>query len=126
MVIVDDEWPSPDEVEIPIYDWTELTVTAASPLSQTFSYSEGVGGEVRAELLLQWAWKGAAILLYWDLKLYEGTSEDTRDLDGSKKGSCSLNAYDECGFTVLSEEFGAGDYVKARVHIEPGPKCPTQ
>lgn len=94
----------------------QSTITS---LSQTFSYSEG---EVRAELLLDWAWKNAAILLYYDPKIYEGTSEDNRDLDGQKKGSCSLNARDRCGFGVKDGELGASD---VKVEIKPGPRCPA-
>jgi hypothetical protein len=49
-------------------------------------WSERMGGEIRGELYFRMDWQmDSSIRLYCHLKLFEGTSEDTDDLDGEMK-----------------------------------------
>ncbi|OAQ57627.1 hypothetical protein VFPPC_11413 [Pochonia chlamydosporia 170] len=83
-------------------------------------WNEGMGGEVRAELYLNLDWiPGSSITVTWTLKLFEGTSEATDDLDGELSGSLSVakDATQELPVKVKNTDEGDDDYVDLRLFI---------
>jgi len=51
-------------------------------------WTEKMGGEIRVELVLKIDWKiDLSIDIAWHVKLFEGTSEETSDLDGERSGT---------------------------------------
>jgi len=80
--IVDDEWFS-DEVCTASFSRT-ADVNESNP-SEFLEYSKGCGGEVRAELHLDaQAMNNGDVRMTGNAYLYEGTSENTTDLDAQK------------------------------------------
>lgn len=84
---VDDEWPGSDEVSgmrweeftFGVLDWTGSAEDRVGPLSVELRW----GGECRVEVDL-WAaviTDGGTVELTGEARLYEGDSEDTRDLE---------------------------------------------
>ena len=80
------------------------------------------GGEKRVELDFHFDITDLTGRGTFDYKtrLYEGTIEDTADLDSHKEGTYALvgHSLDELNSEVLSEEPGPLDRVKARIRIE--------
>lgn len=77
-------------------------------------YSEGVGGEVRAELDLWFSW-GQFMTLDYDLRLYEGTDENTNDLDGRKSGRVILDNNQGPIIIDVKNTDEGGDYATATI-----------
>ena len=51
-------------------------------------WTEKMGGEIRVEVTLKIDWKiDLSIHIDWNVKFFEGTSEETSDLDGERSGS---------------------------------------
>lgn len=51
-------------------------------------WTEKMGGEIRVELVLKIDWRvDLSIDIAWHVKLFEGTSEETSDLDGERSGT---------------------------------------
>lgn len=51
------------------------------------SWTEAMGGEICVEVYLKLDWKvDSSVDISYNVKLFEGTSEDTHDLDGEKSG----------------------------------------
>jgi hypothetical protein len=51
-------------------------------------WTEKMGGEIRIELVLKIDWRiDLSIDIAWHVKLFEGTSEETSDLDGERSGT---------------------------------------
>jgi hypothetical protein len=86
---VDDEIFTPDE-HCNIEDST--VVVLKSPVPRKLMYLECKwGGEVRVELTLNGRrFNNGAVFVTGVARLYEGTSEDTQDLDGEKDFSVSV------------------------------------
>jgi hypothetical protein len=54
-------------------------------------WTEKMGGEIRVELVLKIDWRvDFSIDVAWHVKLFEGTSEETSDLDGERSGSINV------------------------------------
>jgi hypothetical protein len=63
-------------------------------------WTEKMGGEIRVELVLKIDWKiDLSIDIAWHVKLFEGTSEETSDLDGERSGTFKV---DKDAVTTLS------------------------
>jgi hypothetical protein len=78
----DDEFATRTRNFIPNY-----RIGAFSTFADGF-WAEKMGGEVRAELYFRLNWQmDSSIRIDCNLKLFEGTSEDTSDLDGEKNGT---------------------------------------
>ena len=55
------------------------------------AWTETMGGEIRVELVLKIDWRiDLSIDIAWHAKLFEGTSEDTSDLDGERSGTFNV------------------------------------
>jgi hypothetical protein len=55
------------------------------------TWVEKMGGEIRVEALLIIDWRrDSSVDVKWDIKLFEGTSEDTSDLDGEESGAFTI------------------------------------
>ncbi len=81
---------------------------------------EKVGGEVRGEVLLTLDWKtDSSIDVKYNIKLYEGTSEDTTDLDGEKSGVLNVpkDSLRNLNETVLNTDEGDNDFIKLEMKI---------
>ncbi|MGD9672554.1 MAG: S8 family serine peptidase [Candidatus Nitrosocosmicus sp.] len=79
-----------------------------------------VGGEVRGEIRLTLDWKtDSSIDVHYNIKLYEGTSEDTTDLDGEKSGLLNVpkDSSRNLNETVLNTDEGANDFIKLEMKI---------
>ena len=84
---------------------------------------EKLGGEVRVELDFYFEMTdgfgyGGPGYIHYDMRLYEGTSEDTTDLDGQKSGSYTFDGRDiDLVIKVVSEEFGSADKATADIYV---------
>ena len=82
---------------------------------------EKLGGEVRVELEFHFETSdvfGTGTLFY-DMRLYEGTSEDTTDQDGRSEGDSFFTGNDDGpDIGVVSEERGSADWASAKFRIE--------
>jgi len=92
MDITDSESWGSDEHASPWKTFDTIFVGAPLPASQPFSWSVGMGGEVRIEILCAATAVGHAgtVKVDCDAKLFEGTSESTDDLDGRASGSVTV------------------------------------
>ena len=90
-------------------------------LSPTFHYVDKLGGEVRVELDFYFTTRpenGAVGVLSYDVRLYEGTSEDTTDLDGRVAGYYSyVGNIVDAKIDVISEEPGSADNASALFNV---------
>jgi len=81
---------------------------------------EKVGGEVRGEIRLTLDWKtNSSIDVNYNIRLYEGTSEDTTDLDGEKSGLLNVpkDGVGNLNETVLNDDEGDNDFIKLDLKI---------
>ena len=65
-------------------------------------------------------WKtDSSIDVNYNIKLYEGTSEDTTDLDGEKSGLLNVpkDGVGNLKETVLNEDEGDNDFIKLDLKI---------
>lgn len=87
----------------------------------TESYSRKWGGEIRVEARFDCTWNAdLSITVAYDVKLFEGTSEDTGDLDG-QKGSVVVIAKDAklvpLSVYVRNEAEDDDDYVRLTLQL---------
>ncbi len=78
-----------------------------------------VGGELRIELrLIAQALPNGNVRIRGNVKLYEGTSETSNDLDGEKAFSTLVpaNAYSSKDVTITNQDEG-GDYANISMHF---------
>lgn len=112
MYIVDDELFSDETVTRDVF-MAGVRVGPSTPVAERFQ-SEGMGGEVRIELKLRFEWhSNASVDVLYEVKLFEGTSEDTSDLDAQESGVVNVPADGTIPLTVdlFSTEWGSDDRV---------------
>ena len=116
MYLQDWEYFGPNEVSvIPISDSTLLD---DSQVEEVLEVIEGVGGEVRGELLVRAALRSGGRIRVWvDLLLYEGTSEATSDLDGDKHSTFLLQKDQSVNKTMIASNTAEGDDDYAKVKL---------
>ncbi|MEQ1512188.1 MAG: hypothetical protein ABL934_05850 [Lysobacteraceae bacterium] len=82
---------------------------------------EKMGGEIRGALYYRMDWQpDSSIRLFCHLMLYEGTSEDTDDLDGERKQTFTIpkDAVNfEVRMKVTNTDEGDDDYVDLLLHV---------
>ena len=79
---------------------------------------EGVGGEVRGELLVRGVLRSENRIRVWvDLLLYEGTSEATSDLDGERHSTFLLRKGESVSKTMTAWNTNEDDDDYARVKL---------
>jgi hypothetical protein len=86
-------------------------------LEEVIELVEGVGGEVRGELIINaQLLSNNRIRVYVDIWLYEGTSEATSDLDGERHSSFIVRAGATVSKTymVYNTAEGDDDFVRVR------------
>lgn len=85
MKLKDEEyWPDSDEFETRSKLFGTIRLDDRAKHAETY-WEERMGGEIRVEVRLKLDWKTDLSVSVWcNVKLYEGTSESTSDLDGEK------------------------------------------
>lgn len=85
-------------------------------LEEVVSKSVGVGGEVRGELEIRAQLLNSdRIRVYIDMWLYEGTSENTQDLDGEKHFNFLLlpeRSVSKTDTVYNTDEWNCDDYIR--------------
>ena len=80
-----------------------------------------VGGEIRGEVRLSMHWKtDSSIDLKYNIKLYEGTSTDTTDLDGEDSDMINIpndRSVDLDKRVTNTDEREPRDYINLNLHI---------
>ncbi|KAL8725105.1 MAG: hypothetical protein Q9181_006540 [Wetmoreana brouardii] len=124
MIILDDELFGQNKKGRWEHDWLSVSVSPDLPYSKGFpGIFQKSGGEIRASFTFyfEYDYTSNAMAFVYDLRLYEGESEDTEDLDGQKSGRILVPAppsvflFDR---TVNSEESGSDDYVRVFVEFD--------
>ena len=80
-----------------------------------------VGGEIRGEVRLILDWKNdSSVDVKFNIKLYEGTSEDTTDLDGEESGILNIpkDTTGNLSEEVWNTDEGSPDFIKLNMTIE--------
>lgn len=117
--------PVPDEEKTSVFSVSGIPTTHQLGPFQTHIglpvWIDKVGGEVRGEVRLTLDWKNdSSVDVGYNIKLYEGTSEETTDLDGEKSGSLNVKK-DTTGFlddTVLNTDESSNDFIKLGMTIQ--------
>jgi hypothetical protein len=91
MNIKDEEnWPDDDEYATRTFFQNGIQVGPFGTHAET-SWTERMGGEIRVEVYLRLDWKiNSSVDIWYDVKLFEGTSESTSDLDGERSGTVNV------------------------------------
>lgn len=114
MVTVDDEWGS-DEHDTDTFDATRVI----TPIQGTgeFFFVQRMGGEIRVELKITAVWFTSHAAVTVDAKLFEGTSENTSDLDASRIVNVNVNhgGSNVVAFQLLNSEWNSPD--RSNIHI---------
>lgn len=81
----EENWPDDDEYATRYNLFPVFRIGAFSTHAEG-GWTEKMGGEVRAEvsIKLDWDMRDSSVNVWCNVKLFEGTSEDTGDLDGEK------------------------------------------
>ncbi len=101
MDVVDDEW---GRDETSHRDFNEFRDLGPDNRNAEFFIVERMGGEIRVEFRIRLEWQNGFINVSHNTKLFEGTTEDTTDLDGEYSGSYVLadNRWHWIDFTVYN------------------------
>ena len=93
----EENWPWSDENGS--FDWAPSDPVCLNPftMKRELQWEKGFGGEIRSvfTLTLTFDPESVSVQVDWNLKLYEGTTEDTDDLDGQQSGSFTLKEDEE-------------------------------
>jgi hypothetical protein len=80
-----------------------------------------VGGEVRGEVRLTADWlNDSSVKLWYNIRLYEGTSVDTTDLDGEITNEVIVprDTTENISVTVMNTDENSPDFIKLDMRIE--------
>lgn len=125
-ILDDEEFPDTDEsTNIPLGSDTNPRVILLGP-SKTFdilTWTEKFGGEIRVEARFYLSLRqDLSVDVLYDVMLFEGTSEDTGDLDGRKLTTTPINILkDQTGTVtveVKNEDEGDDDRTKINLTIK--------
>ena len=112
MFIVDDEsWPWDDETARRTVFMTGIRVGPFDTHAER-SQIERMGGEVRVELYLEFDWRpDSSIDISYEARLYEGTTEDTTDLEDTVTGTINVprDRTERLTIGLVNRGFGGGD-----------------
>jgi hypothetical protein len=115
MIALDEETFSANESRSRPFNWSTTLSEDDEVMEDDFERIVRAGGEVRGEmnLLVQLRNKGR-VRVNIDLNLFEGTSESTSDLDGSRSFAFTIpnNHTVSRDYIVYNESENAGDFVK--------------
>jgi len=91
MQIKDDE-PFSDDYYNRSRDFPSMVLGVNGIMSNTYNWIEGAGGEIRIEVFVNATLNpnNGVVTVTHDTKLFEGTSENTGDLDGTGNGSVKV------------------------------------
>lgn len=121
MTVLDEETFSPNEKRSRNFDWSSILSDKDDRIQEDFEKIVRAGGEVRGELFLtaQLLSEGR-IRVSGDLNLFEGTSESTSDLDGSRNYAFIVRKDQTVtkDLIVYNEDEGSGDYTKVVMTIK--------
>jgi hypothetical protein len=79
-----------------------------------------MGGEVRVEMRLRFDWQlDASVNVWYEVKLFEGTSEETNDLEDTKTGTINAPKDQTVPLTLrlVNTEFDGGDTADINLQI---------
>lgn len=103
MNVVDDEWGRDETSSRTFNEFRDL-----SPDNRyaEFYIEERMGGEIRVEFRITLEWNNGYVNVNHNTKLFEGTSEDTNDLDGEYSSGYNLNndTWEWRSFTVSNTD----------------------
>lgn len=127
-MILHDYEPEPfadDEEKTSVFSVSGIPTTFQLGPFQTHAdvpvWIDKVGGEVRGEIRLALDWKtDSSVDVKFNIKLYEGTSEETTDLDGEMSGTVNVPK-DTTGLInekVLNTDEGSNDFIKLDMTIK--------
>jgi hypothetical protein len=120
MEIVDDEsWPWDDETATRDIFMSGIRLGPFGTHAER-SQTEKMGGEVRVELRLKFDWQlDASVEVWYEAKLYEGTSEETDDLEDTETGTVSVPKDRTVSKTIhlVNTEFAGGDTADISLEI---------
>lgn len=126
-LFINDDEVGQDETWEGDFSWPTFTLRASQ--SNTYSFTKGMGGEIRVEISLTattFAYGTGLPRINYNIKLFEGTSEDTTDLDGQltgdvttvRNGFTGIDAAGNIDVTVRNtEENVPNDYAHLTVSI---------
>jgi hypothetical protein len=82
----DENWPDDDDYFN--FDRVPITINIGGAVGDTVKneFEVRAGGEIRLEVTTWFHLEGSFLLVQYYLRLYEGTSESTTDLDGTRVG----------------------------------------
>ncbi|KAL9126929.1 MAG: hypothetical protein Q9217_004105 [Psora testacea] len=123
MDVLDEEWFSEDEKTDVDFNWQFTGVDADWPSSNPIYEEIRLGGEIRVELRYHWEYRPCQLFFVYDLKLFEGASEDTNDLDGRKSGRVEMLPNFPITVSVNNTDEG-GDWVRMDVKYHLEENCP--
>jgi len=118
MYIVDDEWGS-DETATRNVFMSGIRVGPFGTHAER-SQTEKMGGEVRVEMRLRFDWQlDASVNVWYEVKLFEGTSEETNDLEDTKTGTINAPKDRTVPLTLrlVNTEFDGGDTADINLQI---------
>ena len=118
MYIVDDEWGT-DETATRYVLMSNIRVGPYGTHGER-TQIEKMGGEVRVELRLKFDWKlNCSVDMWYEAKLYEGTSEETNDLEDTKAGTINIPKDANVPLTIKlkNTEFDGGDTADITLNI---------
>jgi hypothetical protein len=118
MYIVDDEWGS-DETATRNVFMSGIRVGPFGTHAER-SQTEKMGGEVRVEMRLRFDWQlNASVNVWYEVKLFEGTSEETDDLEDTETGTINVpkDATVPLTLRLVNTEFDGGDTADISLQI---------
>lgn len=120
MYIVDDEyWPFKDETATRNVFMSGIRIGPFGTHAER-SQIEKMGGEVRVEMRLKFDWQlDASVKVWYEVKLFEGTSEETDDLEDTKTGTINVPKDRTVPLTLrlVNTEFAGGDTADIKLQI---------
>lgn len=118
MYIVDDEWGT-DETATRNVFMAGIRIGPFSTHAER-SQTEKMGGEVRVEMRLKFDWQlDASVSVWYQVKLFEGTSEETDDLEDTETGTINVPKDRTLPLTLrlVNTEFDGGDTADINLQI---------
>lgn len=118
MYIVDDEWFSDETATRNVF----MSGIRIGPFSTHAERSqiEGMGGEVRVEMRLKFDWQlDASVNVWYEVKLFEGVTEETTDLEDTKTDTINVPKDRTVPLTLqlVNTECAGGDTADIKLQI---------